>query len=678
MAATSNKSWLDDLNDAQRQAVEHGDGPLLIVAGAGTGKTKTLAYRVSYLVTRGVPPERILLLTFTRRAAEEMLKRAASVPAVDSTLIRRVWGGTFHAVANRLLRVYASAAGLSPDFTIMDRADAEDLINVIRNELSLSSRDSRFPRKATCLDIYSRRVNGNVSLEEILKNEFPWCARWEKELVVLFRTYVDRKLSRNLLDYDDLLLYWYHLLEEPHLADTVGGRFDHILVDEYQDTNSIESGILRRMRQRNPNITVVGDDAQSIYSFRSATVRNMLDFPAQFPGTTTVTLEQNYRSRSPILSATNLVIAQARERFSKELWSARDGGEPPRLITCRDESGQDEAVIRQVLAHYEQGMPLKQQAVLFRAASHSGSLELALARHNIPFRKYGGLRFLETAHIKDLVSFLRIAENPRDEIAWFRILHLLEGVGPVTAGNVFKHVSDHRYDPASLLSFEAPAPARTQLAALATLLTDIGRMPNAGPAVQIERIRAFYLPLLDRNYDNPEPRASDIEHLQQIAGRHPTRRDFMNELVLDPPVSTGDLAGVPTRDEDWLVLSTIHSAKGLEWDAVYLIHAADGCLPSDMATGSAAGIDEELRLTYVAMTRARDFLYVLWPLRYYVKSAGISDKHSYAQCCRFFTDEVKSAMALLTHPPDSPSEAPSTTSPPGDSHIADRLRDMWR
>jgi DNA helicase-2/ATP-dependent DNA helicase PcrA len=678
MTATRSESWLGNLNDAQQQAVQHGNGPLLIVAGAGTGKTRTLAYRVSSLISRGVPPERILLLTFTRRAAEEMLKRAASVPAVDSSLVRRVWGGTFHAMANRLLRIYAQPAGISPDFTIIDRADAEDLVNLIRNELSLSSRDSRFPRKATCLDIYSRRVNGNVSLEALLKSEFPWCTIWEKELNGLFRAYVERKLSRNLLDYDDLLLYWYHLLGDPTLADTVGARFDHILVDEYQDTNAIESGILLRMRQQNSSITVVGDDAQSIYSFRSATVRNMLDFPTQFPGATIVTLEQNYRSRPPILSATNRVISQARERYSKELWSPRTGGEPPRLITCRDESGQDEAVVQQVLEHYEQGIPLRQQAVLFRAAAHSNSLELALTRHNIPFRKYGGLRFLETAHIKDLLSFLRIAENHRDEIAWFRILHLLEGVGPVTAGNVFSHLSNHNYEPASLLSFSAPAPVHAALSALANLVKDLDEMPDAGPSVQIERIRQFYLPLLDRNYENPEPRANDIEHLQQIAARYPNRRDFLSEIVLDPPVSTGDIAGVPSRDEDWLVLSTIHSAKGLEWDAVYLIHAADGCLPSDMATGTAAGIDEELRLTYVAMTRARDFLYVLWPLRYYSKSAGISDKHGYAQVCRFFTPEVQSAMTIMTHRGDTGVEPPSPASPAGDSRIADRLRDMWK
>ena len=649
----------------------------MIVAGAGTGKTKTLAFRVSYLVSRGIPPERILLLTFTRRASEEMLKRASSVPAIGDALTRRVWGGTFHAVANRLLRIYAQAAGISPDFTILDRSDAEDMVNVVRNELSLSSRDSRFPRKSTCLDIYSRRVNSSSSLHELLKAEFPWCAMWENELNSLFRAYVERKLTRNLLDYDDLLLYWFHLLEDSGLAATVGGRFDHILVDEYQDTNAIQSGILQRMRQDNKNITVVGDDAQSIYSFRSATVRNMLDFPSQFPGATIVTLEQNYRSRQAILGTTNLIIGQAHERYSKELWSERQGGEPPKLITCRDEISQDEAVVKQVLEHYEQGIPLRSQAVLFRAASHSASLELALARHNIPFRKYGGLRFLETAHIKDLVSFLRIAENPRDEIAWFRVLQLLEGVGPITAGNAFKHVVENNYDPTSLVHFGAPSSIKDQLTGLGTLMKDVLDMGDSGPSVQIERIRQFYAPLLSRNYEDPEPRANDLEHLQQMAARYRTRGEFLSELVLDPPVSTGDLAGVPSKDEDWLVLSTIHSAKGLEWDAVYLIHASDGCLPSDMATGTSEGVDEELRLTYVAMTRARDFLYVLWPLRYYAKSAGISDRHSYAQCCRFFTDEVKSTMEGISYSGAAEPPAPEI-SKPGMTNIADRIREMWK
>ncbi len=669
--------WLSDLNDAQRSAVRHGNGPLLIVAGAGTGKTKTLACRVTYLINQGVPPERILLLTFTRRAAEEMLKRASSVSSGGDALTRRVWGGTFHAVANRLLRIYAQAAGLSPDFTILDRADAEDTLNVARNDLSFSSRESRFPRKSTCLDIYSRRVNSTATLADLLKAEFPWCAMWENELNTLFRTYVNRKLARNLLDYDDLLLFWFHLLEDPGLAASIGGRFDHILVDEYQDTNQIQAGILERMRKTNKNITVVGDDAQSIYSFRSATVRNMLDFPSQFPGTTIVTLDQNYRSKQEILDTTNLIIGQSHERYSKELWSRRNDGERPKLITCVDESAQDEAVVKTVLEHYEQGIPLRQQAVLFRAASHSSSLELALARHNIPFHKYGGLRFLESAHVKDLISFLRIAENSRDEIAWFRVLQLLDGVGPATAGNAFKHVSENDYKPLSLLDISAPASIKKQLDALGNLINKIVEMGDARPSVQVDMIREFYNPLLLRNYEDPAPRAADIEHLQQIAARYNTRQEFLSDLVLDPPVSTGDIAGVPSKDEDWLVLSTIHSAKGLEWDVVYLIHAADGCLPSDMATGTNEGIDEELRLTYVATTRAKDFLYVLWPLRYYAKSAGISDRHSYAQCCRFFTDKVKTTMDNVAFPAASePSQ--NQGSEQIRTNIADRIREMWR
>jgi DNA helicase-2/ATP-dependent DNA helicase PcrA len=389
---------------------------------------------------------------------------------------------------------------------------------------------------------------------------------------------------------------------------------------------------------------VVGDDAQSIYGFRSATIRNMLDFPQQFPGTKIVTLEQNYRSIQPILTTTNRVIAQARQRYSKDLWSDRKGDQQPRLITCLDETNQDDEVIRLVLDHYEQGIPLNKQAVLFRAASHSNSLELALTRRNIPFHKYGGLRFLETAHIKDFISFLRIMENPRDEMAWFRVLQLLNGVGPVTAASVFDHIRNHAFSLSSLMFFKAPPAARKEMTEFGSLLTDVATMGDENPGVEIERIRHFYTPLLWRNHENPEPRENDIAYLSVLAGGYKSRRQFLADLMLDPPTSAGDLAGPPIKDEDWLVLSTIHSAKGLEWDVVYLIHAADGCLPSDMSTGGDEEIEEELRLAYVAMTRARDFLYVLWPQRYYLRPFGLSDRHNYAQCSRFFTDEVIQTM----------------------------------
>ena len=638
------RNWLEELNPRQLEAVTHGDGPLLVVAGAGSGKTRTLAYRVSYLISRGIAPERILLLTFTRRAAEEMLRRAAFVIPTGSSATSQVWGGTFHAFANRILRMYSQAADLPPDFTIIDRTDAEDLLDVIRNDMAFSQKESRFPRKGTCLAIYSRRVNGNEELETVLKKDFPWCEMWNDELKALFREYVSRKQRQNILDYDDLLLYLYYLLQDQEVADSSGGRFDHVLVDEYQDTNRIQAGILLGLRRKNNNIMVVGDDAQSIYGFRSATIRNMLDFPQQFSGAKIVTLDQNYRSIQPILTTTNCVIAQARERYSKDLWSDRKGDQQPRLITCTDETSQDDEVIHLVLDHYEQGIPLRKQAVLFRAASHSTSLELALTRRNIPFHKYGGLRFLETAHIKDLISFLRIIENPRDEIAWFRVLQLLNGVGPVTAASVVDHMRSNVFNLNSITSFKAPSAVRKEITEFGSVLIDLVKMGDENPGMQIERIRQFYKPLLWRNHENPEPRENDIEYLGVLAAGYRSRRQFLADLILDPPTSTGDLAGPPIKDEDWLVLSTIHSAKGLEWDVVYLIHAADGCLPSDMSTGGDEEIEEELRLAYVAMTRARDFLYVLWPQRYYLRPFGLSDRHNYAQCSRFFTDEVIQTM----------------------------------
>lgn len=670
------RSWLEELNPQQREAVTYGNGPLLVVAGAGSGKTRTLAYRVAHLISQGVSPQRILLLTFTRRAANEMLKRAASVVKNGASVTNQVWGGTFHAFANRILRMYSQAADLSPDFTVIDRTDAEDLLDVIRNDLAFSQKTSRFPRKNTCLAIYSRRVNGEEELETVLKRDYPWCEMWVEELKALFREYVNRKQQQNVLDYDDLLLYLYYLLQNDEAAESIGGRFDYILVDEYQDTNKIQADILIGMRRQSNNIMVVGDDAQSIYGFRSATIRNMLDFPKQFPGTNTIALEQNYRSIQPILDTTNQVIAQAHERYSKDLWSDRKGEQRPVLITCVDENHQDDEVIRLVLEHYEQGIPLHKQAVLFRAASHSNSLELTLTRKNIPFHKYGGLRFLEAAHIKDLISFLRILENPRDEIAWFRVLQLLNGVGPVTAASVFEHIQSNGFGHSAIASFKAPIAARKELAELGDLLSDLSKMGDDNPGVQIERIGQFYRPILWRNYENAEPRENDIEYLSLLAAGYSSRRQFLTDLILDPPTSTGDFAGPPIKDEDWLILSTIHSAKGLEWDAVYLIHAADGCLPSDMSTGSDQEIEEELRLTYVAMTRARDFLYVLWPQRYYLRPFGLSEKHNYAQCSRFFTDEVMSTMDEVATG-QTPRHEDTSAMISSKDDIAKRIRYMW-
>jgi DNA helicase II / ATP-dependent DNA helicase PcrA len=672
----SQRAWLGDLNSPQREAVMHGSGPLLIVAGAGTGKTRTLAYRVAYLISEGTPADRILLLTFTRRAAEEMLKRAASA-IQDRSAAARVWGGTFHAVANRILRMYAQAAGLSPEFTIIDRSDAEDVLDVVRNDLGFSRKQSRFPRKGTCLDIYSRRVNATEELEAILKRDFPWCEMWKDELKQLFREYVNRKQKQQVLDYDDLLLFLYYLLQDEKAADSIGGRFDHILVDEYQDTNKLQAGILMGMRRNSHNITAVGDDAQSIYGFRSATVRNMLDFPRHFPGARIVTLEQNYRSVRPILGTTNLVIGQTRERYSKDLWSDREADHRPQLIDCVDENQQDDQIVKLVLQHYEQGIPLRKQAVLFRAAQHSNSLELALTRRNIPFWKYGGLRFLEAAHVKDIMAFLRILENPRDEVAWFRVLQLLDGVGPVTTASIIEHLGQNQFDVSAIASFKAPPSARKRIVELGSLLRELAAFGDSGLSVQMDRIRGFYAPVLRQIYENPEPRENDIAYMSTLAAGYDSRRQFLADLVLDPPSSTGDLAGRPMKDEDWLVLSTIHSAKGLEWDVVYLIHASDGCLPSDMSTGSSEEIEEELRLAYVAMTRARDHLYVLWPQRYYTRPSGVSDRHSYSQLSRFFTEEVVRSMerVTLTREGNDAAQASIITS---NADIAGRIRDIWK
>lgn len=670
---TNSKEWLESLNPSQIEAVTYGEGSLLIVAGAGTGKTRTLASRVAHLVSQGIPPERILLLTFTRRAAEEMLSRAAK--AINQEAVNsRVWGGTFHATANRLLRMYHQAVGLTPDFTIMDRADSEDFLNVVRNNLSLARTDKRFPRKSTCIDIYSRRVNDDEDLDTVLKKHFPWCQEWKGELKTLFKEYVERKQERNILDYDDLLLYWYQMLQDDSLASVLSNRFDHILVDEYQDTNRIQAGIVEGMRHTNKNVTVVGDDAQSIYGFRAATVKNMMDFPTQFPGTRVITLEQNYRSIQPILDTTNEIISQAHERYTKNLWSDRKEGQKPQVITCIDENHQDEEVIKRVLEHYEQGIQLRKQAVLFRASSNSASLELALTRRNIPFRKYGGLQFLEAAHIKDIISILRILENPKDEIAWFRVLQLFSGVGPSTAASVYRHLESSGFDIRSLSSFRIPPSTRSEFTDFLKLIEDLSGAGEILPAVQMDQIAKFYIPLLEKNYENSIPRKNDIEHLGEIASRYGTRREFLTEIVLEPPTSTGDYAGPPTIDDDWLVLSTIHSAKGLEWDTVYLIHAADGCIPSDLATGNEGEIEEELRLTYVAMTRARDFLYVLWPMRFYTRA--FADSHVYAQLCRFFTPKVLSTMDRVEYDKTAQKDGGPMPNMP-DKGIKDRIKSMW-
>jgi DNA helicase-2/ATP-dependent DNA helicase PcrA len=669
-------SLLAKLNPQQRQAATHGDGPLLIVAGAGTGKTATLVHRVVWLIARGVEPSRILLLTFTRRAAAEMLRRvdhllrqlnqeqraaaegdraaegdspvfverklgqSPTTAAVRSLRGARVWGGTFHAIATRLLRRHGKAIGLPPEFTIHDRADSEDLLNVVRSELGLAKTDQRFPKKGTCMAIYSRCVNARESLEHVLQQQFPWCGQWAAELKRLLDAYVDRKEAAAVLDYDDLLVYWHALLADPQTGPLVRKQFDCVLVDEYQDTNVLQAELLGLLSPAGQGLTVVGDDAQSIYSFRAATVRNMLDFPKRYPDATIVTLEQNYRSTCPILEATNQVIGLARERYRKNLWSERLEGQRPALVTCEDENDQTEYVIRRILEHREQGIELRRQAVLFRASHHSMLLEAELSGRKIPFYKYGGLKFVETAHVKDLMAFLRLAENPRDVVSGARLLLLLPGIGPGKARQLMEMLVQAGGDFSVWAAWKPPAAAAALWPKLVQLLQSLAATREDLPA-QLHRVRLFYGPLLETLYDHVQPRLRDLEQLEQIAGRYRNRRRMLREMALDPPNSTQDLAGPPQLDDDYLVLSTIHSAKGLEWDAVYVIHAADGNIPSDMATKDAAEIEEERRLFYVALTRAKNYLYVCCPLRYYhAQRPGASDFHGYAQRTRFLPESL--------------------------------------
>jgi len=689
-------AFLQSLNPQQRAAVMHGDAPLLIIAGAGTGKTTTLAHRVAWQIVSGTDPGRLLMLTFTRRAAAEMLRRVEQIliqldpstlkdPSLcQRSAIRRVAGGTFHSVATNLLRRYGSLIGLHPDFTILDRSDSEDLMNVVRSKLNLPKSENRFPLKATCLDIYSRCVNTQRPLDIVLKKWFPWCLEHQDRLAELFNAYTHTKEQQRVLDFDDLLLFWNALSENPDGGQILRQQFTKVLVDEYQDTNILQAQILKNMCPDGTGLTAVGDDAQSIYSFRAATVRNILDFPDHYPGTQLIPLEQNYRSTQKILDATNRVIAEAEERHRKELWSSRGDGAMPVLVTCSDEDAQTTWVIDQILDRREKGVTLKQQAVLFRASHHSMALEAELGRRNVPFVKYGGLRFLETAHVRDLLSFLRLAENPFDTVAGFRVLMLLPGVGPAKAGSLMDSLREAGGHFDTWLSWTPPASLRDNWPKLIQLLRQLEKRAtdsDAGVASDIHAVRLFYSPLVETRYDNVQARLNDLIQLEAIAARYQSRSEFLSEMTLDPPRSTQELSADPFLDEDYLILSTIHSAKGLEWDSVYVIHAADGNIPSDMATGSPEEIEEERRLFYVAMTRAKNHVAVLRPERYYFHNRHKSDQHSLSKITRFLPAAIQSLFDRqsqgMTYGSASGTFGQSSLIQSDTSEIRKRISKLW-
>jgi DNA helicase-2/ATP-dependent DNA helicase PcrA len=689
---------LGTLNPAQRQAAAYGEtsgdkgfssGPLLVIAGAGTGKTMTLAHRVAHLVISGVSPERILLLTFTRRASQEMTRRVEAIVRTATKGLSQPplpsgglpWSGTFHSIANRLLRRFAHNLDLDPGFSVLDRGDAADIMDIVRHELKLTRTSRRFPKKDTCLAIYSRCVNTEATLPETLDATYPWCADWADELAELFRHYVLRKQQSQTLDYDDLLLYWQHLVAEEEFAEQIGSSFDHVLVDEYQDTNLVQAQILNALKPDGKGITVVGDDAQSIYSFRAAEVENILGFPDQYmPSAQVITLEQNYRSTQPVLDSANQLIAESDRQYRKNLFSERKDGSKPRYVTVEDGDAEAEYVVKSILENRELGMQLKEQAVLFRGSHHSDRLELELVRRNIPYVKYGGLKFLEAAHVKDLLSVLKWAENPKNEVAAFRVLKLLPGMGPANATRCFEKltVGDHLFS--ALRSFRPPAACSAEWSEFCELLESLSNagIDDEGWQSQLSAVRRWYQPHLERLYDGLDTREADLEQLEQVSGRYPTRERFLTELTLDPPSAAGDLAGDPLLDEDYLVLSTVHSAKGQEWESVFVLNVSDGNFPSEFATGKPEMIEEERRLLYVAMTRAKQSLSLIAPLRYHVtQQRKDGDKHVYGARSRFLTEALLATMDKRFEGRPESRAGQFKMRSDRQIDVAARMREMW-
>jgi len=663
-AVSGAAAWLDELNPEQLAATTHAGGPLLILAGAGTGKTTTLCARVAWLVTEGVAPERIMLLTFTRRAAREMLGRTRTMVPMPSGS-GGVVGGTFHSVAHRFIRMHASSLGLAPGFAVLDPADAADLIDLIREEHGHAQSRRRFPRKSTLLDIYSRTVNFQRTLSELVAESFPWCEEHVEAMTMLFKAYTARKRSLGVLDLDDLLLYWRALASDDVVGPAIGRSIDHLLIDEYQDVNGLQVDLVRDLRRERDDVTAVGDDMQAIYGWRSASAEHILDFPRHFPDATVITLERNYRSSQPILDTANEIAAQAERSYPKRLRAATELGSRPQLIFCRDDGAQGSEVCERVLAARERGMDLRRQAVLMRTSHDSDLVELELTRRQIPFVKYGGLRYLEAAHVKDLMAVFRLVDNPANELAWFRVLQLLDGVGPVTARRVLDVLvtrpgasvgpgGDGPADPEAATAEPSatgtegwrearellPAAARQGADSLMAAL-DAARAPAMSSGPQAERLREALAPLVRAKYADGAVRLQDLDQLVAAARQSSDIGHFASELALDPPQSSADLAGPPHLDEDYLVLSTIHSAKGLEWDGVHVLALYDGNFPACMSAGTSESIDEERRLLYVAMTRARRELHLYVPVRYYHRPRGIDDAHGYVKPSRFLTGEVQ-------------------------------------
>ncbi len=609
------------LNASQYEAITATEGPLLVIAGAGSGKTRTLTYRVARLVEAGISPSAILLLTFTRKAAHQMLERATEL--LDSRC-GKVAGGTFHSFGNSILRKYASHMGLEPGFAIMDRADAEAAISILRKEIDTGRKHRSFPRKHTLANIFSRAVNKMTTIEDVVYDDYAHLSSDMEAIVHIFQAYQNHKREHQLLDFDDLLVFLQQLLKHhPDIRGRIASSYRYIMVDEYQDTNKIQAEILYLLTGVHQNIMVVGDDSQSIYAFRGANFKNIMEFPRMFPDTRIITLEENYRSVQPILNLTNVIIDQAAEKYSKTLFTRREGGSTPVLVSARDENSQSRFVVHKIRELIDRGIALNQIAVLFRAGFHSFDLEIELNREQVPFVKVGGFRFVESAHIKDVLAHLRVIANPHDRISWYRILLLIDKIGPTTAQKVFEAIRREGSGYTGLLAVKSTSGALKGLKRLQELFAQIDSV--AMSVVQMgEAAVKYYLPILKDRHDDHPKREKDLEQLLAIIERYDNLGDFLTDMALEPPnASVGDTLAAETTANDRLVLSTVHSAKGLEWHTVFIIWALDGRFPSAQSIYKEEDLEEELRLMYVAATRARENLYFTYPGQIYDRSAGV-------------------------------------------------------
>lgn len=599
-----------ELNVAQREAVMSTEGPLLVIAGAGTGKTRVIEYRVMNLVRRGVPADSILLLTFTRKAAKQMVLRAAGRDAACAG----VDGGTFHSFANKMLRSHSTVLGLPPTFNIMDQADAADAVGRCAAKLGLLDEEEVFPRKETLHDVITKTVNLRVAVADVLRRDYPHYVQFVQEIEGVRAAFVEFKLDTGCLDYDDLLLYLRVLLEHPQAAQRILDRYRYVMVDEFQDTNALQGEIVQFLAGRDRNVMVVGDDAQSIYKFRGAHRRNILEFPQRFPGCRIITLTGNYRSTQTILDVANAALENMSEKFDKRLSAAQEGdGEKPPMLAFRSDLEEAEWIAATIKQARDEGVELSQQAVLFRATFLSLSLQMALRAKAIPFEVFGGMKLSDMAHVKDLVALLKIIVNPRDVLAWQRALEMLEGVGHKTAERLIGafHPARSLQHACECVESAASTPRlKRSVPELLSMLREAGSRPEA-VVLQYNTVLEYLRPRLQARYDDWPRRLQDLDALAQIASRYRQLEDLITDIALETPErGQGKAQAAQSHEETPLTLSTIHSAKGLEWDVVFLMGTSDGVLPSSRALHDPEELDEEHRLFYVAVTRARKRLYL--------------------------------------------------------------------